>query len=62
MRLNSALSITVLRVQLVTVKGSRALPIIVRVLGASSAVAVLFFSLVYAFSEWKMRRTSDAPI
>jgi cytochrome c553 len=32
------------------------------VLGASSAVAVLFVSLVYAFSEWKMRRSYDAPL
>ncbi|MGH8482232.1 MAG: cytochrome c4 [Nevskiaceae bacterium] len=42
--------------------GPRALSIVVRLLGASGVVAVLFLGSVYAVSEWKMRRTYEAPL
>lgn len=40
----------------------RVLSFIVRVLGASSAIAVLILCYIYGVSEWKMRRNYDAPL
>jgi cytochrome c553 len=41
---------------------ARTLTIFVRVLGASIAAGVLFLGCVYAVSEWRMRRSYDAPL
>jgi cytochrome c553 len=42
--------------------GLRLLSMIVRSLGVLSAVGVLFLGYVFAASEWKMRRSYDAPL
>ncbi|MGH8196752.1 MAG: c-type cytochrome [Steroidobacteraceae bacterium] len=42
--------------------GSRAVSIMVRVAGIAGAIAVLFLVGIFAVSEWKMRRTYDAPL
>jgi hypothetical protein len=41
---------------------ARTLTIFVRVLGASVAAGLLFLGCVYGVSEWKMRRSYDAPL
>ena len=42
--------------------GSRAVSIMVRIVGIAGAIAVLFLVGIFAVSEWKMRRTYDAPL
>jgi hypothetical protein len=42
--------------------GSRTVSILVRVAAALGAALVLCLALVFAISEWKMRRTYDAPL
>lgn len=46
----------------IAVTAARALSTFVRVLGASIAAVVLFLGCVYAVSEWKLRRSYDAPL
>ena len=42
--------------------GRRAVSTAVRVLGALAAVVLLLLGYIYGVSEWKMRRTYDAPL
>ena len=42
--------------------GRRLLSVVVRSLGVLSVVGVLFLGYVFAVSEWKMRRSYDAPL
>lgn len=44
------------------VKAPRALPLIVQVLGVTAAAGVLLLVSIYAVSEWKLRRSYDAPL
>ena len=56
------MGVTLPSLQLNAMAGRRALSIVVRVLSASGALILLFLGYVYAVSEWKMRRTYDAPL
>lgn len=54
--------VTVRRFGQMTVKVERALSILVRALCVSIAAVVLLLAFVYGVSEWKMRRSYDAPL